>query len=142
MVKGMSKTSIIYGVFLGLVLIILKTVEYKWLVRDIGQHLYVFIIALFFMILGIWFSFKVLPNKRDNDSFEINEAAIKALGLSSRELEVLEKLEQGMTNQQIADTLFVSVNTIKTHLKNGFIKLEVSNRTEAVNKLKKLKIIV
>jgi DNA-binding CsgD family transcriptional regulator len=139
--KVANKTIIVYGLTLGLVLIILKTIEYKWLVRDIGQQLYVFIIALFFMVLGIWLSFKLFPDKRLNEKPEVNVKAIKQLGLSSRELEVLAKLEQGLTNQQIADSLFVSVNTVKTHLKNGFVKLEVSNRTEAVNKLKSLNII-
>lgn len=139
--KVANKTIIVYGLTLGLVLIILKTIEYKWLVRDIGQQLYVFIIALFFMVLGIWLSFKLFPDKRLNEKPEVNVKAIKQLGLSSRELEILAKLEQGLTNQQIADSLFVSVNTVKTHLKNGFVKLEVSNRTEAVNKLKSLNII-
>lgn len=136
----MKKTVLLYGFILALVLIGLKTIEYKWLVRDLGQHFYVFLIALFFMLLGIWFSYHLLT-KRTTPQSDTNEAAIQALGLSNRELEILNKLAEGLTNQQIAEVSFVSINTVKTHLKNAFMKLEVNNRTEAVNKLRQLNII-
>ncbi len=136
----MKKTVLLYGFILALVLIGLKTIEYKWLVRDLGQHLYVFLVAVLFMLLGIWFSYHLLTKKHAPQA-DTNEAAIKALGLSNRELEILNKLAEGLTNQQIAEVSFVSINTVKTHLKNAFMKLEVNNRTEAVNKLRQLNII-
>ncbi len=136
----MKKTVIIYGLLLGVVLIGLKTLEYKWLIRDLSQQLYIFLIALFFMALGVWLSYQFI-HKNNNNEFEQNTQAVVALGLSARELQVLEKLAEGLSNQQIADTLFVSVNTVKTHLKNGFIKLEVNNRVQAINKLKSLNVV-
>ena len=51
--------------------------------------------------------------------------------LSKRELEVLKVLATGMSNQEIADTLYISLKTVKTHVSNIFTKLEVSDRTQA-----------
>jgi NarL family two-component system response regulator LiaR len=65
----------------------------------------------------------------------------KSWGISKRELEVLELISQGLSNQQIADKLFVSLNTIKTHSSNLFIKLGASRRTQAVQRAKELKLI-
>ena len=92
------------------------------------------------MGVGFWVSQRLNWASKPS-SFEVNQAAIEALELSQRELEVLQQLANGLSNQQIADALFVSVNTVKTHLKNGFVKLEVSSRTQAVNKLKTLRIV-
>lgn len=55
-------------------------------------------------------------------------------GLSKREIEVLECLSIGMTTSQIADELFISENTVKTHVRRILEKLEAGNRTEAVSK--------
>jgi LuxR family maltose regulon positive regulatory protein len=58
--------------------------------------------------------------------------------LSERELKVVCLLADGLTNQEIAQALFVSVNTVKTHLKNIYSKLGVHNRREATAQAKKL----
>jgi len=55
--------------------------------------------------------------------------------LTTKEYDCLINLSQGLTNKQMAKDQFVSVNTIKTHLKNLFIKLEVQNRTSAIQKV-------
>ena len=73
--------------------------------------------------------------------FILNEPELLRLGISKRELEVLESISQGLSNQQIADKLFVSLNTIKTHSSNLFLKLEVSRRTQAVQRAKELRLI-
>jgi LuxR family maltose regulon positive regulatory protein len=62
-------------------------------------------------------------------------------GLSTRELETLKLIAEGLTNQEIADKLFISLNTVKTHLKNIFIKLDVDSRAKAVEKAKVLSLI-
>jgi DNA-binding NarL/FixJ family response regulator len=54
--------------------------------------------------------------------------------LSSREMEVLGCLAQGQTTLQIADSLYISENTVKTHVRHILEKLEASNRAEAVSK--------
>jgi LuxR family maltose regulon positive regulatory protein len=61
--------------------------------------------------------------------------------LSDRELEVLHLLVEGQTNQEIAHKLCVSVNTVKTHLKNIYGKLGVNNRREAIAKARKLDLV-
>lgn len=63
------------------------------------------------------------------------------LGLSSREMEVLQLMAQGLSNQEIADKLFLSVPTVKTHSSNLFFKLDVKRRTQAIEKARQLKII-
>jgi len=68
---------------------------------------------------------------------KINEDA----ELSGRELDTLRLIAEDLSNQEIADKLFISLNTVKTHLKNINIKLEVNNRTKAVIKAKELRII-
>ena len=137
----MKKTVLIYGLLLAALLVVLKTLEYRWLLKDISWQLYVTAVALMFLGLGVWLArMWFQPKSHLDESTGPNTQAIKALGLSSRELQVLQKLSSGASNQEIADELYVSVNTIKTHLKNAFIKLEVSNRVQAINKLKDLNI--
>jgi DNA-binding NarL/FixJ family response regulator len=55
--------------------------------------------------------------------------------LSQREFDLLQLLREGHTNKEIADALFISVNTVKTHLQNLFTKLDCKNRTEAIFKI-------
>ena len=59
-------------------------------------------------------------------------------GLTPRELEVLQLIAQGLSNQEIADRLFLSLNTVKTHTSNVFSKLDVQRRTQAIQKAKEL----
>lgn len=73
--------------------------------------------------------------------FILNETELQRLGISKREHEVLELIAKGLSNQEIADKLFVSLNTIKTHTSNLFLKLEVSRRTQAIQKAKELRLI-
>lgn len=62
---------------------------------------------------------------------------LKLLGISDREFEVLIKISEGLSNQDIASHLFISENTVKTHLSNIFSKLNAKRRTEAINKARK-----
>jgi len=62
-------------------------------------------------------------------------------GISQREVDILECLAKGMTTAQIAATLFISENTVKTHIRHILEKLEASNRTEAVSKASQLGLI-
>jgi NarL family two-component system response regulator LiaR len=76
-----------------------------------------------------------------NEHFTLNKATLLKLNLSKRELEVLQLMADGLSNQEIAERLFLSLNTIKTHSSKLFEKLEVDRRTQAVDKAKKLNII-
>jgi len=77
-------------------------------------------------------------NKSDVIEIINNINSFLSTPLSEREIEVFEELSKGKTNKEIADALFVSVNTVKTHLLNIYEKLDVKNRTQAVNKLNDL----
>ena len=63
------------------------------------------------------------------------------IDLSGRELDTLKLIAEDLSNQEIADKLFISLNTVKTHVKNIYLKLEADNRTKAIAKAKELGII-
>ncbi len=60
------------------------------------------------------------------------------IDLSARELDTLKLIAEDLSNQEIADKLFISLNTAKTHVRNILLKLEVEKRSQAVNKAKEL----
>lgn len=92
------------------------------------------------MVLGAWFMYNYQQKKLEKGQKKLIQILPEA-GLSQRELEVLELMTQGFTNQQIADKLFLSIHTIKTHSSNLFVKLDVKNRTQALIKAKEMEII-
>jgi len=61
--------------------------------------------------------------------------------LSTREIEIIKCIASHLSNQEIADKLFISLNTVKTHLKNIFLKLEVDSRSNALSKVKDIGLI-
>jgi two-component system, NarL family, response regulator LiaR len=139
----MKRTVIIYGFSLAALVFVLKYLEYRLIVRDLSIEFYVGIVAIFFTALGIWAGLK-LTQKRVvmvGPEFIFNESELKRLGISRREHEVLELMAKGLSNQEIADKLFVSLNTIKTHSSSLFLKLEVNRRTQAIQKAKELRLI-
>lgn len=141
----MKRTIILYGLTLAILVFALNFLEYKFLIRDLSVEFYIGVIALAFTALGIWVGLKLTAKKvvtvQVGPGFVLNESELIRLGISKREHEVLEWMAQGLTNQQIADKLFVSLNTIKTHTSNLFLKLEVSRRTQAVQRGKELRLI-
>jgi two-component system, NarL family, response regulator LiaR len=138
-----KRTIILYGLALAALVFLLKYLEYQLIVRNLSIEFYVGIVALFFTALGIWAGLKLTQKKIVilGPEFILNETELQRLGISKREHEVLELIAQGLSNQEIADKLFVSLNTIKTHSSNLFMKLEVSRRTQAVQKAKQLRLI-
>ena len=138
---------------MAVLLLLLRFLEYKFLILQNEFGLYIGIIALFFTALGIWASNKLTSPKiktvivekeifvQKRLDFSINEEELNNRKISKRELEVLELMSQGLSNQEIASHLFVSLNTIKTHSSNLFQKLEVKRRTQAIEIAKKIGII-
>lgn len=61
--------------------------------------------------------------------------------LSEREIEVLQIIADGLTNQEIASRLYLSLNTVKVHTRNIYGKLDVNNRTQAVARARDLGIL-
>lgn len=140
----MRRTVIIYGLSLAALILVLKLLQYRFLVRDLSIEFYAGILALIFTVVGGWVGFKLTKKKIVTvpvSNFQFDPARLDALGISKREHEVLELMARGLSNQEIADRLFVSVNTVKTHSANLFSKLDVRRRTQAVRKGKDLLLI-
>lgn len=139
----MRRTIIIYGIAMAALVALLKFVEYKFVARDIPLEFYIGMVAVLFTAIGIWAGLRLTQPKvvEISGPFEQNEANLKQTGISKREYEVLELLADGLSNQEIAEKLFVSNSTVKTHVSNVLAKLDASRRTEAIAKAKNLRII-
>lgn len=146
------KGVILYGIALSFLLFFLKWLELRFVIINHAFELYAGAIALVFTSLGIWLALKLgRPTVKtlivEKEIFvpmasrTPDERQIQELGLSKREMEVLNHMAQGLTNQEIADVIFVSLNTVKTHGSNLFSKLEVKSRTQAIEKAKRIGII-
>lgn len=146
------KHIILYGVTLAVLVFALKWLQWKFLIVDNAIDIYIGLVALFFTALGIWVATQLTQSKVETvivekevyvhtEDFRINEEELQKLGLSNREYEVLQLLSQGQSNAQIAEKLFLSLSTIKTHVSNLYSKMEVKSRTQAVDKAKRLGII-
>ena len=135
---------ILYGLSLAALIFVLKQLQYRYLVRDLSIEFYMGLLALLFTAVGIWAGLRLTRKKIITvpvSNFQFDPTRLEKLGISKREHEVLELMARGLTNQEIADKLFVSVNTIKTHSVNLFAKLDVKRRTQAVQKGKELMLI-
>lgn len=139
----MRRIIIIYGLSMALLFGLLKYLEYSYFVHNMTLEIYLAVIAISFAILGVWVGRKLTQPKviKLDPDFEIDQKGITRLGISNREYEVLELISQGLSNQEIAEKLFVSNSTVKTHVSNVLAKLDARRRTEAIARAKKLRII-
>lgn len=139
----MRKTILLYSGAMAVLIGILKYVEYQFMVKDFSVEFYIGVVALMFTVLGAWVGRQLTRGKTIivDPNFSFNEANCEKLGISKRELEVLELIAQGMTNREIADKLFVSTHTVKSHSSNLFVKLNARRRTEAIKKAKELMLL-
>lgn len=137
-----------YGLALGLLLAALQAAQYKLIVQDHARELYTGLIALLFTAVGIWAGRRLtaqrrpaqqpLPSAAPQLSGPALEQALEKLNITPREYEVLQYIAEGLSNQEIAGRLFVSLNTVKTHTSNLFSKLDAQRRTQAVQKAQAL----
>jgi len=141
----LKKTILVYGILGGLLIALLRIVEYRFLVLEHSLEIYGGVIALIFSAVGIWLGFSLTRGRgtvvrevpiRVPGPFERNEARAEQLGVTPRELEVLEAMAAGYSNREIAEKLFVSENTVKTHAARLFAKLSARRRTQAVQRAK------
>ena len=134
----MRKTILIYGLLIAGLVLVLSVVEYRHSVRALSTQLYVGIVAMLFVALGLWLGRRSAPHPAQAENTPAAAAPTRPLmtaaeaGLSPREYEVLQLMAEGLSNQEIADQLFLSVHTIKTHTSNLYSKLDVKRRTQAV----------
>lgn len=151
----MKKTVLLYGLLGGGLITLLRLVEYRYLVLEHSLELYGGIVALLFALVGIWLGQKLtrervvtrevavrveVPVAR-TEPFVRDPARVEALGLTPRELEILEAMAAGLSNREIAERLFVSENTVKTHAARLFSKLSAKRRTHAVQLAKEAGLI-
>jgi DNA-binding CsgD family transcriptional regulator len=136
----MKRTILIYGLAVAAGTSLLTWIRYRHFAQSFTTEIYVGTVAVLFGALGIWVGSR-LGRPAPSPGFQRNDRAIDALGISPRELEVLELLAEGHPNKEIARRLFVSANTIKTHLARLYEKLEVSRRTQAIHKARSLSLI-
>ncbi|HYX27194.1 MAG TPA: response regulator transcription factor [Pyrinomonadaceae bacterium] len=147
----MKKHILIYGVCGGLLILLLKLIEYRFLVIERSIEIYGGLIALLFASFGIWLGLKLTKAKETvlikevvvtaREPFSTDAAKVKELGITARELEILQLIAGGMSNREIAEKLFVSENTVKTHSSRLFEKLSAKRRTQAVQIAKHLRLI-
>jgi len=147
------KTTWVYGISLAVLLLLLKWLELTFIIYDHAFEIYAGLIALLFTGLGIWLA-RILTKPKIEKTvveknvlrdpahpFAVNEKELLRLGISLRELEVLQLMALGLSNQEIANRLFVSLNTVKTHAARLFGKLDVQRRTQAVERGKRMGLI-
>jgi DNA-binding CsgD family transcriptional regulator len=136
----MGRTILIYGAALAIAAFALQQLEYRYLTRAFATEFYVVLIALGFTALGIWAG-RRLTAAAPAAPFARNDAALKSLGVTDREYEVLSLLAEGLANKEIARALDVSPNTVKTHVARLYEKLGAERRTQAVQKARELALI-
>ena len=147
----MWKHVLLYGVIGGVLIAGLKMIEYRWLVVEHSFEIYGGIVAAVFATVGVWLGRRIT---RPRHTVEVREVLVQApaefvrddeklaaLGITPRELEILELIAQGLSNKEIADRVFVSENTVKTHSSRVFDKLGARRRTQAVQLGKELRLI-
>jgi NarL family two-component system response regulator LiaR len=145
----MRKQVLIFGLVGGVLVTLLQWTEFHFLVLEHSVAIYGALIAILFAGAGIWLGTKVLaPRERVVEvavpvaaakaDFAVDDAARERLGITRREMEILELVARGLSNREIGETLFVSENTVKTHCSRAFDKLGARRRTEAVQRGKEL----
>jgi DNA-binding CsgD family transcriptional regulator len=137
----MKRTILIYGLAIAAAAALLQWLQYRYAVRVFSTEIFIGAIAVLFTLLGIWVGNRLTRRSEPQDAFEKNEEAIAYLGISDREYDVLNLLAEGHSNKEIAKRLFVSANTVKTHLAHLFAKLDASRRIQAVQKARSLRLI-
>ncbi len=126
---------------MGFLLTLLNALDYFHLIRVLSFEFYAAGVGLLFMVLGIWAGIKLSESKKKRGVSKVSIENGKKINLSDRELDVLVELNNGLSNQEIADKLFVSLNTVKTHISNLYSKLHAKRRTQALAKAKELRIV-
>lgn len=149
----MRKQVLIFGLVGGVLVTLLQWTEFHFVVLEHSFAIYGVLIAILFASAGIWLGTRLLaPKERIREriteriveiavptpGFAADDTARERLGITRRELEILELVARGLSNREIGETLFVSENTVKTHCSRVFDKLGARRRTEAVQRSKEL----
>ena len=150
MKKQLLIYALIYGLCGGLLIAALKFIEYRFIILEHSIEIYGGLIALVFAGVGVWLGLKITRKEQviveretiverevmvpAGTPFALNEQRLQELAITKRELEILGLIAHGMSNREIAEKLFVSENTVKTHSSRLFDKLNARRRTQAVQR--------
>ncbi len=142
---------LLYGLVGGVLITLLKLSEYHFLILEHSLEIYGGLVAAIFSALGIWLGITLTRKKTraqvsqpaalDAGAFVADEKRLTELGITPRELEILGLIASGLSNREIAERLFVSENTVKTHSSRLFDKLGARRRTQAVQIGKEARLI-
>lgn len=141
----MRAHAVLYGLVGGLLIAVLRAIEYRWLLIDHSLDIYGGLVAAIFAGVGLWLGLKLTTTREtvvvrevpvlvqaSGGPFTRNTAKVAELAITPRELEILDAVADGLSNREIAERLFVSENTVKTHASRLFDKLGARRRTQAV----------
>ena len=135
------KQATLYGLLLALGTVALQWLDYQRMARLHVGDIYDFLLAAGFLALGLWIGARVLARRGPPPAFDGNPKALAELGISPREVAVLQEIAAGHSNKQIAANLHVSPNTVKTHVARLYEKLGARRRTEALRKARELGLV-
>ncbi|MBN8669647.1 MAG: response regulator transcription factor [Chitinophagales bacterium] len=148
-----NKRLILFGVMLAVLMLVLQVAQYRFIILEHSAELYAGIVAVVFVVLGIVMGRKLTTPKEvvieklvpvavnQSAPFAVNEQVLEKLNISKREHEILLLIAQGLSNQEIADKTFVSINTVKTHVSNLLLKLDAKRRAQAIQKARELSLL-
>ena len=136
----MRKTVWIFGLLALAIMLLFKISTYAVVGGNLNIELVIAGVALVFFVIGIYLNKKSLSRRQQNKA-EVDTSKIAELGLSKREYEVLQEISRGLSNKEIADKLYVSESTVKTHVSNLLVKLNAQRRTQAVRIARQLNIL-
>lgn len=155
-IPRVKKTILVYGLLGGVLVALLELVEYRFLVVEHSVEIYGGLVALVFSMVGVWLGLRLtrakervvvrevpvaVPTTPAGEPFEPDAEQVARLGITPRELEILQLIAEGLSNREIAERLFVSQNTVKTHSSRIFSKLAAKRRTHAVQLAKEAGIL-
>ena len=144
---------VMYGLAIALIIFGLKWLQWKFLIVNTAIDIYIGLIAIGFTILGVWIAYQLIEVKKQTvfvekpvrinspKKFSLNQVELKRLNLTEREYQILKLLVKGYSNAEIADRLFLSLSTIKTHVSNLYGKMNVKSRFQAITQAKQKEIV-
>lgn len=136
----MKKIIITFSLLIVALLMLFQISKYSIFFGKTSVEVTTTVVAIVFLVIGIYLNKKSLK-KLSKNTTKIDTKKIKKLEISNREYEVLKKVSEGLSNKEIAEKLFVSESTIKTHVSNLLIKLNAKRRTQAVQIAQELQIL-
>ncbi len=136
----MKKTIFVFSALIVALLVLFQLGKYSYISGDASIELIISVIALVFLGIGLYIN-NHKGQSEPSKGLKIDHKKIKELGISKREHQVLVEISKGLSNKEVAEKLFISESTIKTHVSNLLLKLNAKRRTEAIKKAKELQII-